>query len=201
MCCYLCGTQLTRVISNLLRVFCCGILDGDRRSKIIINCLNFDVEICMKQPILIYERHISHRYLVLFIFESNTIYVCSLRHKEEINMKRLFSFRCLRSKNLFGFSLVIILTVIFGVYNLWAVLNVNKDTLDMVDKDLELLIANQKLASSMSNRVGAVRGYAADGDQSYKDLFIDETEQMEDYQQKIIDLSSSDEVAEVLARL
>src|SRR5690625_7412986 len=97
----------------MLRVFCCGMLDGDRRSKIIVNCLNFDVEICKKQPILIYERYISHSYLVLFIFESNTIYVCSLLHKEEINMKRLFSFRRLRSMISFAFSLFIVITLIF----------------------------------------------------------------------------------------
>src|SRR5699024_4624284 len=91
-------------------------------------------------------------------------------------MKGLLNFRSIRSKVLFGFSLVIILTVIFGIFNYWTVSNVNKDTKDMVNKDLELLIANQKLASSMSNRVGSVRGYAADGDQSYKDLFFDESE-------------------------
>src|SRR5690625_6728786 len=93
-------------------------------------------------------------------------------------MKGLLNFRSIRSKVLFGFSLVIILTVIFGIFNYWTVSNVNKDTKDMVNKDLELLIANQKLASSMSNRVGSVRGYAADGDQRSTDFFFDDSAQL-----------------------
>ena len=116
-------------------------------------------------------------------------------------MKGFLNFRSIRSKVLFGFSLVILLTVIFGIFNYWTVSNVNKDTKDMVNKDLELLIANQKLASSMSNRVGSARGYAADGDQSYKDLFFNETEQMEEYEKKITDLGSSEEFTDILNQL
>lgn len=116
-------------------------------------------------------------------------------------MKAYLNFKTIKTKILFGFSLVILLTVLFSVYNYWAVSNVNKDTKDMVDKDLELLIANQKLASSMSNRVGSVRGYAADGDKNYKDLFFDETEKMDEYEQKILDLEPSEEFKEIINRL
>lgn len=116
-------------------------------------------------------------------------------------MKAYLNFKTIKTKILFGFSLVILLTVLFSVYNYWAVSNVNKDTKEMVDKDLKLLIANQKLASSMSNRVGSVRGYAADGDKNYKDLFFDETEKMDEYEQKILDLEPSEEFKEIINRL
>ena len=116
-------------------------------------------------------------------------------------MKAYLNFKTIKTKILFGFSLVILLTVLFSVYNYWAVSNVNKDTKEMVDKDLKLLIANQKLASSMSNRVGSVRGYAADGDKNYKDLFFDETEKMDEYEQRILDLEPSEEFKDIINRL
>lgn len=116
-------------------------------------------------------------------------------------VKNTLNFKSIKSKILFGFSLVILFSIIFGVYNFVSVSKVNKDTKAMVDEELQLLIADEQLVSTMSNRVGSVRGYTADGDQSYKDLFYDTTEVAQDYEGIIADLGATQEYVDLQDRI
>lgn len=57
-----------------------------------------------------------------------------------------------------------------------------------MEEDLPLLIADEQLESSLANSIGAIRGYLLSGDNFYKDLFYDYTEQGKQYEEVIDNL-------------
>ena len=79
-------------------------------------------------------------------------------------------------KILFGFSLVILLIVLFGVYNYSVIKKSNEEAKNIVEKELPLLIANQQMAKTMSNRISTARGYVLYGG-DFKDRFNEYTEE------------------------
>jgi len=91
-------------------------------------------------------------------------------------MSGLLSFKSIKGKMMFGFSIVVLLIVLLGAVILLAVDDINKNTEAVVENDLPLLIADEKLALSMANRIGLARGYVITGENSYKDLFFENVE-------------------------
>ncbi|MGE8080082.1 methyl-accepting chemotaxis protein [Peribacillus loiseleuriae] len=91
-------------------------------------------------------------------------------------MKKQFNFRSIKTKMLFGFSLVIFLIVLFGIYNYSVINKSNEEAKNIVEKELPLLIANEQMAKTMANRISTARGYVLYGG-DYKDLFNDYTEE------------------------
>ena len=90
-------------------------------------------------------------------------------------MKKRFNFKSIKTKMLFGFSVVILLVILFGIYNYSVIKTNNEDTKNIVEKELPLLIANEQFALTMANRIAAVHGYVLYGD-DYKDRFNEYTE-------------------------
>ncbi|MEH7386553.1 methyl-accepting chemotaxis protein [Bacillus sp. JJ1521] len=91
-------------------------------------------------------------------------------------MKRLTNFKSIKMKILFGFSVVILLVVILGFYNFYTTNKANQNTEVMVNEQVQLLIANEQLVSSIANRIGTARGYVLFGG-DYKERFNEYTEQ------------------------
>ncbi|MBS4195713.1 methyl-accepting chemotaxis protein [Lederbergia citri] len=115
-------------------------------------------------------------------------------------MKNLFNFKSLKMKILVGFSLVILLFIAFGVYIYISVNKVNKDTENMVSKDLQILIADEQLETRMANSIGLARGYVLFGYNDYKDRFIDEIKKAEHYEKMAKELGASAEFKELIQR-
>ena len=78
-------------------------------------------------------------------------------------MRNLFTFKSLKMKILGGFSFVILLFLIFGMYIYYSVSDVNMDTESMINKDLQLLIASEQMAIRMANGIGLASGYVLFG--------------------------------------
>ncbi|MBA9026369.1 methyl-accepting chemotaxis protein [Peribacillus huizhouensis] len=91
-------------------------------------------------------------------------------------MKKQFNFKSIKMKMLLGFSLVILLIVLFGIYNYSVIKKSNEDAKNIVEKELPLLIANEQMAKTMANRISTARGYVLYGG-DYKDRFNDYTEE------------------------
>lgn len=115
-------------------------------------------------------------------------------------MKNLFNFKSLKMKILAGFSFVILLFLIFGVYIFNSVSNVNTDTESMVNKDLQLLIAGEQMAVRMANSIGLASGYVQFGYNDYKDIFNDETKKAQHYEKIVQELGASTEFEELISR-
>ena len=70
----------------------------------------------------------------------------------------------------------------------------------MVDTELALLMANDQLTISLSQRIAAARGYILFGDGLYKNLFNQYTEESHKYQEQVLALSDKPETQEVIDR-
>lgn len=84
-------------------------------------------------------------------------------------------FKSIKSKLLFSFSLVILLVLLYGVYNIYVVMKSNAEARNIVDNELPLLIAHDKMALTMANRIATARGYVLYGG-DFKDRFNEYTE-------------------------
>lgn len=79
-------------------------------------------------------------------------------------------------KILFGFSLVILFVIAFGIYNVNVINKSNEEARNIVENELPLLMANERMASTMANRISAARAYVLYGGE-YKERFDEYTEE------------------------
>lgn len=93
------------------------------------------------------------------------------KYKKVYKMKRMFSFKSIKSKMLFGFSIVLLLVILLAIYNFITMNNVNKSTETVVDEDLPALIKDEILVYNMKSSVTAAYAYLLFGDQAFKDEF------------------------------
>jgi len=100
-------------------------------------------------------------------------------------MKGLFNFKKIRSKILLAFSIVLVLIVILGIINLTTINKMNKETEDMVDRHLPSLIASHDMSYNVAQRLGFLRGFLLYGDESYRTLFNDYTQEVMEIEQKL----------------
>lgn len=110
----------------------------------------------------------------------------------------MINFKSIRQKMLLGFMGVIILVVVLGVYNFITINSVNKQTSQMVDEKMTLLIADEKMSASMSGRLAAARGYILFGEPNYKEQFNHYTEAAQEYEAQARKAGASDEFEELI---
>ncbi|MBS4210460.1 methyl-accepting chemotaxis protein [Bacillus sp. FJAT-50079] len=108
-------------------------------------------------------------------------------------------FKSIRGKLIFSFSIVVLLVIGLGIYNLVSVKNVNDMTEDIVNQEVKLLIADQKLATTMANRLATVRAYILFGDPKFKEQFYEYTERSKQYQADAEALEASAEFNQLMA--
>lgn len=114
-------------------------------------------------------------------------------------MSILFNFKSIKSKLLFSFSIIIILVVILGGYNFRVILKSNAEARNIMEEELPVLIANEQLALSMANRIGAARGYILYGG-DLKERFEEYTEIAQENEEIIQRLRPSVELEELIER-
>ncbi|MEF2290545.1 MULTISPECIES: methyl-accepting chemotaxis protein [Virgibacillus] len=102
-------------------------------------------------------------------------------------MRKLFTFKSIRMKLFFAFSIVIMLVILLGVINVISINRSNQGTEEMIQQDMQLLVTEEQLAINMAERTGYLRGYLLYNDERYKQSFqntIDETLELENYVSK-----------------
>src|SRR5690625_1146066 len=113
-------------------------------------------------------------------------------------MRKIFQFKHIKSKMLFGFSLVIVFVIFFGIYNFYTSQKVSSEMKNIANKQLPLLIADEKLAFNISQRLTDVRGYLLLGDQKFRDSFNTYTEESEKFQEDILSMVDSKDVKQLI---
>ncbi len=114
-----------------------------------------------------------------------------------INMKKssnLLSFKSLRAKILFCFSIVIVLTIVLSGFTIYSINKMNSDLEGMIDTELELLIVDEELAYDMTQRESLIRGYLLFENQQYKDAFQNGIGSSIALENRALELSDSDEL-------
>ncbi|MFF5996382.1 HAMP domain-containing methyl-accepting chemotaxis protein [Lysinibacillus sp. KU-BSD001] len=98
----------------------------------------------------------------------------------------------MKTKILFGFSFIILIIILFGVYNYSAIQKNNETAKNIVEQELPLLIANEQLARTMANRIATARGYVLYGG-DYKERFNDYTEEGKHNEAIVREIGASEE--------
>ncbi len=134
-----------------------------------------------------------------YLFTNGDWYLYTMR-LEVFSVKNLFNFKTIKQKIVFSFSLVILSIGILVSYNLFSFYHTNKKTDEIVNKELQLILANNKLAFNVSERLALTRGYILYGDIKYRRQFNEYTGESKKIQEQILKMDSSTEVKDLFAK-
>ena len=112
----------------------------------------------------------------------------------------MIKFKSIRGKLLFGFSIIVLLIVLLGLLIFKTLDDNNKGIEAILEKELPLLIADERLAFDMANRLGALRGFVLTGDSAYKEYFDQYVDEITTHEATIRRLNVKPEMAELLDR-
>lgn len=115
-------------------------------------------------------------------------------------MKKRLGFKSIKAKVLFGFSIVVVLVLLLGVYSLLSANIVNKRTQDIIDKEVQLLIANERLVASVSDRVSATRAFFIDGEEKFIERFDHYNENGKEYAAIVLELDHTEAFSELATK-
>lgn len=108
--------------------------------------------------------------------------------------------KSIKMRILLAFSAVILLTVILSGFNYFATKYTNESTRDMVDHQVPLLIADEKLAFNLSQRIALTRGYVLFEDNSYREQFNEYTRESVEIQEELLSMTNSEEAQALVAQ-
>ncbi|WP_010647692.1 methyl-accepting chemotaxis protein [Oceanobacillus massiliensis] len=113
-------------------------------------------------------------------------------------MKKLLSLRSIQAKILFIFAIVIFLVLLFVGFNIYTIHSTNKQTEEIMDSQLSLLIVNDKLESNMAIREAYLRGYLLFDDEKEKDRFNDSLGESIELEERLLAVDNSSESQELV---
>ncbi|EON70736.1 methyl-accepting chemotaxis protein [Lysinibacillus sphaericus] len=103
------------------------------------------------------------------------------------------NFKSISTRIIFAFSIVVAVIVVYIAYNVSAISQNNTATEQIVDEELQLLITDYELASTIAVRIAAARGYVLSGEEKYKDIYTHNVERALDNEKKRLAISQSNE--------
>ncbi|WLV26061.1 methyl-accepting chemotaxis protein [Aciduricibacillus chroicocephali] len=102
--------------------------------------------------------------------------------------------KSVKQKLLAGFGVVILLIVGIGIYNSVSVSHVNKQTTEIMDRQVPFLVANSRISYDIANRLAVARAYVLyEGNKEYRDRFKIYSEQSKEYEMNIKEKSTKPE--------
>ncbi|GAB6256698.1 MULTISPECIES: methyl-accepting chemotaxis protein [Peribacillus] len=108
--------------------------------------------------------------------------------------------KSIKAKVLVAFSLIISLCVILGAFNIYSSNKSLVYSQDIIEKELPLLIQDEKLLYNLAQRTAYARAYILYGDESYKEGFLQYTEESQVIQEDLLALSDSVEAKELIEK-
>ncbi|WP_010099541.1 methyl-accepting chemotaxis protein [Ornithinibacillus scapharcae] len=115
-------------------------------------------------------------------------------------MKKLLNFKTIRAKILVAFSAVILAVFLYSSYNVISIDNISRNTEEIIEKQLELLIVDEEIANNMLNRTGLVRAYMLYDDPKYRKLFEDQIDESIELENRLLELSDSEETKKLIEK-
>ncbi|MDF1996183.1 CHASE3 domain-containing protein [Peribacillus frigoritolerans] len=108
--------------------------------------------------------------------------------------------KSIKAKVLVAFSLIISLCVILGAFNIYSSNKSLVYSQDIIERELPLLIQDEKHLYNLAQRTAFVRAYILYGDESYKERFLQYTEESQVIQEELLALSDSDKAKELIEK-
>lgn len=115
-------------------------------------------------------------------------------------MKKAIRFSSIKQKLIFGFSLIILLVVLLGIFNFVTTNSTNEAVESIAKEELPLVTASEGLVATLNDRIVAAYGYVLFDDSSYKERFEQYNEQAQEYERQIRDIHSSEEFDELMQK-
>lgn len=113
-------------------------------------------------------------------------------------MKKLYNFKSIRSRIFSGFAVVIILLLIFILFNSNMIRTTNEQTREIMDYQLSLLIVDESLANNMAIREAYLRGYLLFNDEDELNKFNDSLGVSLELEEELLALNNSEENQELV---
>ncbi|WP_080146893.1 methyl-accepting chemotaxis protein [Marinilactibacillus piezotolerans] len=113
--------------------------------------------------------------------------------------RRLFNFKSLRTKILFGFGLVILLVAGLVTITSLSSNTINQESKLMKDHQIPLMIADERVGFSIARRSTNVRAYLMTGEPRYRTMFEESSEAVIPYLETLGRLSESETIDNVIA--
>lgn len=107
--------------------------------------------------------------------------------------------KTIRAKIWAGFGVVVILATILGLNGATGIKNLVKNSEDITNKQLPMLITDSRLAFNIAERVALSRGYILYGDNKYIEEFNHLTEESAVLQEELEQISESENVKRLIA--
>ena len=108
--------------------------------------------------------------------------------------------KSLKQKLLSAFLIVVLLISVLCLYNYTSIMKFNQETELILKEDLPLLIADEELAFNIAQRIALSRGYIMYDDVSYKESFLQYTEESIKLQDLVLNETHSNEVKQLLEK-
>lgn len=108
--------------------------------------------------------------------------------------------KSIKGKILVAFSLIISLCITLGAFNIYSSNKSLKQSQDIIDEELPLLIQDEKLLYNLAQRTALARAYILYGDESYKERFLQYTEDSKAIQEDLLAISDSDKAKELIEK-
>lgn len=124
-----------------------------------------------------------------------------LKWRDVKKMRKILDFKSIRSKMLFGFSVVLILVALLGTYNVSMNRTTNQAANSMANEELPVLIASEGLVTTLSDRINMAYSYLLFGDPIYKERFESYTELGIQFEEEIREVHSSPEFDNLMNRV
>ncbi|MEK4426831.1 methyl-accepting chemotaxis protein [Solibacillus sp. FSL K6-1523] len=105
----------------------------------------------------------------------------------------MLNFKTVNARIIFAFSLIVAIICLNIGYNVYSTSQSNQATKNIVEEDLQLLIADYELASTVGLRIAAARGYVLSGNEEYKEIFAENKERALKNEEIRLTLTESDE--------
>ncbi|MCT2535954.1 methyl-accepting chemotaxis protein [Aquibacillus koreensis] len=99
----------------------------------------------------------------------------------------LLAFKSIRARIMFGFSIVIALVAILGITIGLSMNAVKSDTERIMDEELPILLANEKLQINITERISAAQAYVLYGTPNYVQRFDNLSEESIELEQSLLD--------------
>ncbi|RDW17369.1 methyl-accepting chemotaxis protein [Oceanobacillus arenosus] len=109
-------------------------------------------------------------------------------------MKRRLNLKSIKAKIIFGFSLVVLLVIIQGIYNYAVMDKANNSAEYITNEELPLLIIDERLNYEISALVATTRGYVLSDGETYRDTFNEHKSLVLEYIESARELGSSADV-------
>jgi len=110
--------------------------------------------------------------------------------------------KSIRQKMLLGFSIVIIVVLIQGLFSFYKVSNVNKNIDTIIDRQLVFMIGNETMGYNISNQVLAMRDFVWEGSRPEdKQRFYDLEEESKIHEEKILARNNLQEIKDLMNRV